>query len=290
MDDVANWDNNNANMTFIEFFKQEMDRKPIESGTKKAHKSLFHALNRFGKIVHFKDLNYANITDFDVFLRKTIKSQPILYKRHNTLRNYIREAIKRELMTNNPYNEFSFKKGKSKDGIALDEIELKKIIDYKPTCERLQKIRDMYLFQCMTGLAFVDMQSFSKDKVSHVDGSMVIHSSRVKTDESYIIPLFAEAQEILEKYDYSFPRISNQKYNDYIKVLASHAGIEKNLTSHSARHTFGTYLINKGVPIAIIQRAMGHSKITQTLEYAKLSAVSVKNEILQIAQNNRFVS
>lgn len=172
----------------------------------------------------------------------------------------------------------------------LDETELKKLIDYIPTNSKIERVRDMYLFQCMTSLAFIDMQSFSKDKVSHVDGSMVIHSSRVKTDESYIIPLFTEAQEILEKYDYTFPKMSNQKYNDYIKVLASHAGIEKNLTSHSARHTFGTYLINKGVPIAIIQRAMGHSKITQTLEYAKLSAVSVKNEILQIAQNNRFVS
>lgn len=191
------------------------------------------------------------------------KSQLILYKRHNTLRNYNREAIKRELTTNNSYNEFSFKKGRSKYDIALDEMDLKKIMDYKSTCERLQKIRDMYLFQYMTALAFGDMQGFSKDKVSHVDGSMVIHSSRVKTDEPYIIPLFAEAQEVLEKYDYSLPRISNQKYNDYIKLLVSHAGIEKNLTIHTARHTFRTYLINKGVPIAIIQRAMGHSKLSK---------------------------
>ena len=142
----------------------------------------------------------------------------------------------------------------------------------------------------MTGLAFVDMQDFSKDKISHIDGSMVISSNRVKTNESCIIPLFTEAQEILEKHNYSFPKISIQKYNDYIKVLASHVGIEEVLTSHSSRHTYGTYLINKGVPVAVIQRAMGHAKITQTLEYAKLSALSVKNEILEIGTNNRFVS
>lgn len=290
LDDVANWDKNTANITFLEFFKQELDKKAIKDVTKKTHRTLFNTLVRFGQITHFKDLTYANIADFDVFLKKTLKAQPIIYKRHNTLNSYIKEVIRRKLTIDNPYDEFKCKKGKSKDPIVLDEVELKKIVDYKPTCERLQKIRDMYVFQCMTGLAFVDMQDFSKDKISHIDGSMVISSNRVKTNESCIIPLFTEAQEILEKHNYSFPKISIQKYNDYIKVLASHVGIEEVLTSHSSRHTYGTYLINKGVPVAVIQRAMGHAKITQTLEYAKLSALSVKNEILEIGTNNRFVS
>lgn len=290
LDDVANWDNNDASMTFIDFIKQDMDRRGMKGGTMKNHKTVLHALINFGKIVHFKDLTYANISDFDITLRKTVKSQPVLYKRHNTLNSYIKEAIRRKLITNNPYDEFHCKKGRSKTPLTLDEVEIKKLVDYKPTCEKLEKIRDMYLFQCMTGLAFVDMQEFSKDKLSHIDGSMVINSQRVKTEESYIIPLFAAALEIAEKYNFSFPRISNQKYNDYIKVLASHAGINKVLTSHTARHTYGTYLINRGVPVSVIQRAMGHAKITQTLEYAKLSARSVKNEILEIGQNNRFVS
>lgn len=291
IDDIDNWDaDNDSNMTFIEFFEQELNRKPIKHVTKKSHKTLLYTLIRFGKIIHFKDLTYANIVDFDSFLRQSIKSHPIMYKRHNTLNSYIKEAIRRELTTNNPYSQFKFKKGKSKDPIVLDEQELKKIINYRPTSDKMQRIRDMYLFQCMTGLAFVDMQEFNKDKISHIDGAMVISSNRVKTEEPYIIPLFTEAQEILKRYNYAFPKITNQKYNEYIKVLAAHAGIEKHLTSHSARHTYGTYLVNKGVPIAVIQKAMGHAKITQTLEYAKLSARSVKNEILEISKDNRFVS
>lgn len=290
LDDVANWDNNTANMTFLEFFKQELDKKVIKDATKKTHRTLYNTLVRFGKITHFKDLTYANIADFDVFLKRTLKSQPIIYKRHNTLNSYIREAIRRKLTENNPYEEFKCKKGKSKDPIVLDDAELKKIIDYKPIDEKIDRVRDMYLFQCLTGLAFVDMQEFNKDKINNIDGSMVICSNRVKTEESYIIPLFTEALEIAEKYNYSFPKISIQKYNDYIKVLAAYVGITKKLTSHTARHTYGTYLINKGVPVAVIQRAMGHAKITQTLEYAKLSARSIKNEILEIGQNNRFVS
>lgn len=291
IDDINNWDaDHEASMTFIEFFNQELRKKPIGLGTMKNHKTVLHGIINFGRITHFKDLTYSNIADFDVFLRKTVKSQPVLYKRHNTLNSYIKEAIKRGLMTDNPYDEFQCKRGKYKDPIVLDEVELKKIADYQPTCDKLARIRDMYLFQCMTGLAFVDMQEFTKDKIRYIDGSMVICSNRVKTAESYIIPLFADAQEILEKYNYSFPRISNQKYNDYIKVLASSVGINKKLTSHTARHTYGSYLVNKGVAIAVIQKAMGHAKITQTLEYAKLSARSVKNEILEISKNNRFVS
>lgn len=291
IDDIDNWNSSKtANMTFLDFVEQEMYKKPIKAGTLKTHKTLLLGLVRFGKIKHFKDITYPNIADFDVFLRQTLKSQPILYKRHNTLNSYIKEAKRRKFVTENPYDEFKIKKGKSKDPVVLSESEIKKIIDYKPTSTKIEKVRDMYLFQCMTGLAFVDMQNFSKDKISYVDNEPIINASRVKTDESYIIPLFTEALEIAEKYNYSFPKISNQKYNDYIKVLASHVGIEKRLTSHTARHTYGTYLINKGVPVAVIQRAMGHAKITQTLEYAKLSARSIKNEILEIGQNNRFVS
>ena len=290
LDDMDNWGNNDANITFLEFFQKELDKKVVEYTTKKSHKALLNGLVRFGRIKHFKDITYANIADFDVFLKQTLKSQPTLYKRHKLLSSYIKEAKRRGFAEYNPYDEFQCKKGKHKDPIVLNEEELKKIINCHPTLEKIEKVRDMFLFQCLTGMAYVDMQAFSKDKISHIDGSMVINSQRVKTEESFIIPLFAEAQEILEKYDYSFPKISNQKYNDYIKVLASYAGIEKRLTSHSGRHTYATYLINKGVPVTVIQRALGHAKITQTIEYAKISATSVKNGILEIGQNNRFVS
>lgn len=176
MDDVDNWNaESKSKLTFLDFFEQEMYKKPIKAGTLKTHKTLLLGLVRFGKIVQFKDITYPNIADFDVFLRKTLKSQPILYKRHNTLNSYIKEAKRRKLITDNPYDEFKIKKGKSKEPIVLDETELKKLIDYKPTNSKIERVRDMYLFQCMTGLAFVDMQNFSKDKISYVDNEPIIN-------------------------------------------------------------------------------------------------------------------
>lgn len=244
IDDIGNWDSNDANITFLDFIKEELNKKAIKDVTKKSHRALLNGLIRFGRITHFKDITYANIADFDVFLRQTLRSQPTLYKRHKTLSSYIKEAIRREYITQNPYDEFQCKKGKSKTPVVLDEAELKRIMNYQPTHEKIEKVKDMFLFQCLTGLAYADMQEVCKSKISCIEDSKVINSIRVKTKEPYIIPLFAEAEEILEKYNYSFPRISNQKYNDYIKVLAAHLGIDKKLTSHSARHRIFYYKLN----------------------------------------------
>jgi integrase len=141
---------------------------------------------------------------------------------------------------------------------------------YVPEMERLQKVRDLFIFQCFTGMAYVDMQNFSRKDVSEMRGMKVIRSSRTKTDESFVALLLPEAEEIAEKYGYVLPRLSNQKYNDYLKLLGTGAGIVKSLTSHVARHTFATYLINKNVPVESVSKALGHASIRQTQHYARL--------------------
>lgn len=114
IDDVDNWNaESKSKLTFLEFFEQDMYKKPIKAGMLKTHKTLLLGLVRFGRIVQFKDITYPNIADFDVFLRQTLKSQPILYKRHNTLNSFIKEAKRRKLITDNPYEEFKIKKRKS---------------------------------------------------------------------------------------------------------------------------------------------------------------------------------
>ena len=114
------------------------------------------------------------------------------------------------------------------------------------------------------------MTNFSKNDIIEVDEMKAIRSNRVKTDESFITLFFPEAEKIAEKYNYELPKLSNQKYNDYLKILAAGVKIKKNLTTHVARHTFATYLLNKGIPIETVSRAMGHSSIKMTQHYAKL--------------------
>ncbi len=237
IDSVKNWDKENCETySVIDFIESELKRENPSFSVIEYHRSLIARLKEFGKIKVFSDFTYENIVDFDVHLRKTIKSQPTLYKRHSALHRYIREAINRGFCKFDPYLQFKVKKGKSKEPVFLVESEIEKLKKWKPCDERTGRVKDMFIFQCFTGMAYADMSKFTVDDIFEINGRKVIRSSREKTDESFVSILLPEAKEILEKYNYKLPIISNQKYNDYLKLLASGAEIKKTLTSHVARH------------------------------------------------------
>ena len=142
----------------------------------------------------------------------------------------------------------------------------------------LERVRDCFLFQCYTGLAYCDMASLSMDDI--VDD--VIYKKRKKTDVQSIIPLLPKAKTILEKYDYHLPIMSNQKYNVYLKALATACNIKQRLYSHLARHTFACVLLNNGVDLKTISMAMGHtdSRITEQI-YAEMRKETVVKNVLK---------
>lgn len=213
-------------------------------------------------------------------LRKTISSEPTLYKRHSLFKGYIQEAINRGLFKGvNPYAFFKNTKGKPKDPVFLNESEIKLLANYQSNYGYLERVRDLYLFQCYTGLAYADLMKFDKSSVSELDGHKVIQSNRQKTDENYITLFLPEAEKIADKYEYELPKLTNQKYNEYLKDVATAVGIPKTLVSHSARHTFATYLLNKNIPIETVARALGHSNIKQTQHYARLLGRKVVSDM-----------
>lgn len=131
------------------------------------------------------------------------------------------------------------KKGKRKDPVYLIIEEIEKIIDYDPQdsgIERMSIVKDLFVFQCFTSLAYIDTQCFTKNDLIELDGYKVIKSNRTKTNEIFFCLLLPEAEYIAEKYDYSLPKINNQNYNTYLKALASGFSIKKALTSYVARY------------------------------------------------------
>jgi site-specific recombinase XerD len=276
LEDVKNWDRDEAAVTsVVDFMLSALRQKNPTSAVLSHHGVLIRQIAAFGKIKTFADVTYTNIVEFDGFLRRTIQSQPILYKRHSTFKFYIVDAINRGLCKSNPYIQFKIQRGKSRPPTFLDEDEIRRIMEYKTDIARMEHVRDLFVFQCFTGLACVDLMNFTPDSVSDRDGMKVMRSNRTKTDESFVTLLLPEAQQIAEKYDWELPKLSNQKYNDYLKILAVGAGIKKNLTSHVARHTFATYLINKNIPIESVSKALGHASIRQTQHYARLAGKKV---------------
>ena len=162
--------------------------------------------------------------------------------------------------------------------------EVNAIRKKKIDIERLAKIRDLFIFECYSGLAFSDLMSLNENDF-HVDesGHKWIIKKRHKTNVVATIPLLPIALEILEKYDYKLPHMSNVKYNSYLKELGDICKIKKKLHSHLARHTWATILLNNGMNMVSVSRCMGHSnsKITESV-YAKILPDKLFEEVKKV--------
>ena len=162
----------------------------------------------------------------------------------------------------------------------LSKEELNRIKNKKIENERLSNVRDLFLFQCHTGLSFCDMSSFTREDI---DGDMIM-KNRKKTSVKSVIPILPEARRILEKYNYELPTLSNQKYNSYLAEIKDICNIDKKITSHLSRHTFATILINNSIDIEVIAKILGHSSSAITRKvYAQFLDTTVKDNATKIA-------
>ena len=181
-----------------------------------------------------------------------------------------------------------FKMTLKKEDVEVDPLtlpELRKIRSKKITIERLARVRDMFVFECYTGLAFTDMANLTQDNfVTDANGAEWIIKSRQKAKIKSTIPLLAPAKEVYLKYQGELPTLTNQKYNSYLKELADICGIEKNLHSHLARHTFATTLLNNGVDMVSVSKVLGHanSRITEKV-YAKMLPDTILSKVHNVA-------
>ncbi|MBC6111846.1 site-specific integrase [Pedobacter fastidiosus] len=147
--------------------------------------------------------------------------------------------------------------------------------------QRHIQVRDIFVFSCYTGLAYIDVQKLQRSEVQiGDDGKEWIFTSRTKTKTPSRIPILAEAKEILDRYKkhpiceikgLALPVYSNQRMNSYLKEIADHCGITKILTFHLARHTFATTVtLSNGVPIETVSKMLGHNSLKTTQHYAKV--------------------
>ena len=226
-------------------------------------------------------IDYAFIMDFDFYLRTVRKCQNNASVKYiKNFRKIFNICLDNEWVTLDP-----FKKYKSKSVIVereyLTELELKDIQSKKITIPRLNLVRDMFLFSCFTGLAYIDVQQLTIDNIAMgIDGDKWIFKHRQKTDTTSKIPLLPMAQEIINKYadhpvcineNRLLPILTNQKMNAYLKEIADVCKIKKELTFHIARHTFATTItLSNGVPLETVSKMLGHTNLKTTQHYAKI--------------------
>lgn len=273
---LENADSGDSFVSFVE--NRVAKRKDIKESTRRNHKKFYVALKAFGKIQRFSDVTKQNIAKYDEWLHsRKDYTQSTIASYHKYMKVYINDAIRLELLERSPYEGFKVNQGKPRQRKYLEPMEVQAIENsYMPT-ESLERVRDLFVFQCNTGLAYSDMRKFDFGTVVKKDNRYVIHDVRQKTGEDFYIVLLPKALEVLRKYDFKLPIITNEQYNLRLKLVAMYAGITKNLTSHMGRHTYATTCLNSGIPIEVLAHMIGHADIRTTQIYAKLVNTTVES-------------
>lgn len=291
------------NNTLLKVFEEFNDRQEqligidIAQSTFNKYDLTFRRLQEFLKVKHKKsdillgqiDQNF--VMNFEAYLKTeyrldTNSSEKLMriFKRITTM------CFRNGQMQRDPFCGHKLKKVK-KDRGYLTKAELESIIDFTPDSKRLEKVRDIFLFCSFTGFDYSTTAALTeKQIVTDDDGNQWIETHRIKTGTPSKVKLLDIPLSIIKKYeskrdgDFLLPVISNAKYNLYLKEVATACGIQKNITSHLARHTCATTVtLEKGVPIETVSEMLGHKHITTTQIYAKMTGNKMKEDMDRLA-------
>ena len=277
-------------ITILQLFREhnELFGKKIANGvvtgsTLEKYKVTMDYLAAYIKTLKKDDIMVKEITpmfieDFFVYLVGLMSNNTAIQKMKH-LKKILRMAVEEGYISVSPFKMTLKNEQKEVDPLTLDE--LRKIKNKKISVARLAKVRDMFIFECYTGLAFTDMVNLrSENIVVDPKGNEWIIKSRQKTKIQSTIPLLPIAKEIFVKYKEVLPTLTNQRYNGYLKELGDICGIKKNLHSHLARHTFATILLHSGVDMVSVSKILGHSnsRITEKV-YAKMLPETIMKKV-----------
>lgn len=275
-EEVTEETDDRSSQDFIAYCEEALAAEDIKIGTRKHKQVVIDAVKTYGKLKTYSDLTPKNILAFDRWLHNGERSDVTIYGYHKRLKKWVGELARLDEIPRNPYKIVSVTRGKSKERQPLLESELKKMRDY-PFDGKLERVRDLFIFSAYTGLAFCDVQNFDYQSMTVKEGDLVfIDGNRIKTDTKFFTPILAPAMEVLKKYDFKLPKISNQKANDYLHLIQAQLGIKKNLTFHVARHSFATLALAHDVPIENVARMLGHEDIRTTQIYAKVLHTTIE--------------
>ena len=241
--------------------------------------------------ISINKIDYAFVTEFEYYLRSVKNcnnNTSVKYVRN--FRKIIKICLDNDWLDKNPCSRYEGKM-KEVERDFLTEEELNRIYNKRFSSERLTLVKDIFIFSCYTGLAYVDVKGLKKDHIGiGMDGQKWIFKNRQKTDTKSKIPVLPIAQEIIQKYEDHprclneeaiLPILTNQKMNAYLKEIGDLCDISKEITFHMARHTFATSItLTNGVPIETVSKMLGHKNIQTTQHYAKILDKKVSEDMM----------
>ncbi len=266
-----------VNKSMVTYQKYEVTRKHLTSFIKE---------NYSVSDISLKEINHLFLTDFEAYLRAIRGCNAnTTAKFMQRLKSIILMAKNNGWIHSDPFANYKIKVPKVDRGYLTQE-ELDSIIQKVLTTKRLEQVRDIFVFACYTGLAYIDVRNLREKHIrTSFDGNLWIMKKRQKTDIQSNIPLLDIPMQILEKYKGTLPNEmvlpvpSNQKMNAYLHEIGDLCGIEKSLTFHLARHLFATLTLSKGVSIESVSKMLGHTNIKTTQIYAKITDAKIGNDM-----------
>ena len=245
--------------------------------------------------IEINKIDHAFVTDYEFWLRSVRNcANNTAVKYIKNFNKIIKLCLANDWLDKNPFANYK-SKVKEVERVYLSEEEIQRIIEKDFKTERLSLVRDIFLFSCFTGLAYIDVKNLTKSHISiGIDGEKWIFTHRQKTETASKIPILPVTQMIIDKYenhpksnneDKLLPILTNQKMNAYLKEIAGVCEIEKELTFHIARHTFATTVtLTNGVPIESVSKMLGHKSLRTTQHYAKIVDKRVSDDMAILKQ------
>ncbi|MEY8687418.1 site-specific integrase [Bacteroides sp. AN502(2024)] len=277
--------------TFLPIFDRFIEnvRQRVGVNLSKASLQKYSVLRRhFSEFLSFKygrkdigltELTPSVIEEFELYLR-TIGGCAFntSVKKMKTLKTVTLYAFRHGFLLHDPFVNHRFHLEPVDRGFLTDE-EILRIANKDLSIERLALVRDIFIFSCFTGLAYIDVSNLTPDNIVTLDDKQWIMTKRQKTNVETNVLLLDIPKSLIAKYNHKtyrdgrlFPVLTNQKMNSYLKEIGDLCGITKNLTFHVARHSFASLItLEAGVPIETISRMLGHSDISTTQVYARVS-------------------
>jgi len=281
---------------FKKFHEKRMEKKELSPGRFKRLEITYGKCKKFISYQYKKrdlpldQVQHPFIVQFHHYLvTEDNLGNNTAMKHAKDLKQVLEYATTMRYLVANPLRAFRCKTKKVKR-TYLDQAELDRLASVQFSTERLEQVRDCFLFSCYSGYAFSDAKALTPESISiGIDGGKWILRDRQKTDNAENVPLLPQALQIIEKYkDHPYclsknrllPIKSNVHYNEYLKEVADLASINKRLTTHVARHTFATTIcITNGVPIETVKELLAHDDIRTTQIYAEAVPVKVSADM-----------
>lgn len=228
--------------------------------------------------IYLHELNIKFIQGFHTYmLTKTGMRQNTTTKHLKFLKKIVNEAVACGYVSYNKLNAYKIEREQTEEPVFLTEEELRRFINFDTPYPHLERARDMFLFSCFTGLAYIDIKTLRAEHLERDgEGHLWIKKKRVKTGVLSRVPVLPIAKMILDKYkndssEYIAPVQDASDVNKNIKSIAILCGIDKHIVFHSARHTFATTVtLSNNISLDVVSKMLGHTNTRMTTHYARM--------------------